>query len=63
MNAAIIQEFPDAGLITDEQRQKFIEHFQLKGDDGGKFQTPVEKAAALRSSRGAAGTSAGGVKI
>ena len=32
-----IQKLHDAGLITDEQRQKIIEHFQLKEDGGGKF--------------------------
>ena len=32
-----IQKLHDAGLITDEQRQKIIEHFQLKEDGGNKF--------------------------
>jgi uncharacterized membrane protein len=31
-----IQKLHEAGLITDEQRQKIVEHFQLK-EDGGKF--------------------------
>jgi uncharacterized membrane protein len=31
-----VQKLQEAGLITDEQRQKIIEHFQLK-EDGGKF--------------------------
>jgi uncharacterized membrane protein len=31
-----VQKLHEAGLITDEQRQKIIEHFQLK-EDGGKF--------------------------
>ena len=32
-----VQKLHEAGLITDEQRQKIIEHFQLKEDGGGKF--------------------------
>ena len=32
-----IQKLHDAGLITDEQREKIIGHFQLKEDGGGKF--------------------------
>ena len=31
-----VQKLQEAGLITDEQRQKIVEHFQLK-EDGGKF--------------------------
>jgi uncharacterized membrane protein len=37
MKYADIQKFRDAGLITDEQRQKIVEHFQLKEDGGGNF--------------------------
>jgi len=37
MKAADIQKIHDAGLITAEQRQKIIEHFQLKEDGGNKF--------------------------
>ena len=37
MKHADIQKLCDAGLITDEQRQKIIEHFQLKEDGGGNF--------------------------
>src|SRR5208283_6096611 len=37
MKYADIQKLHDAGLITGEQRQKIIEHFQLKEDGGGKF--------------------------
>jgi uncharacterized membrane protein len=37
MKHADIQKLHDAGLITDEQRQKIIGHFQLKEDGGGKF--------------------------
>ena len=32
-----IQKLHDAGLITDEQRQKIIGHFKLKEDSGGNF--------------------------
>ena len=37
MKPSDIQKMHEAGLITDEQRQKIIEHFQLKEDGGGKF--------------------------
>ena len=37
MKHADIQKLYDAGLITGEQRQKIIEHYQLKEDGGGKF--------------------------
>jgi uncharacterized membrane protein len=37
MKHADILKLHDAGFITDEQRQKIIEHFQLKEDGGGKF--------------------------
>jgi uncharacterized membrane protein len=36
MKYADIQKLHDTGLITDEQRQKIIEHFKLK-EDGGNF--------------------------
>ena len=36
MKHADVQKIRDAGLITDEQRQKIVEHFQLK-EDGNKF--------------------------
>ena len=32
-----VQKLREAGLITDEQRQKIVEHFQLKEDGGNKF--------------------------
>jgi uncharacterized membrane protein len=32
-----IQKLHDAGLVTGEQRQKIIEHFNLKEDGGNKF--------------------------
>lgn len=37
MNHADIQKLHDAGLITGEQRQKIIQHFQFKEDGGNKF--------------------------
>lgn len=37
MKHSDIQQLHDAGFITDEQRRKIIEHFQLKEDGGNKF--------------------------
>jgi hypothetical protein len=37
MNYADVQKLYDAGLITGEQRQNIIAHFQLKEDGGNKF--------------------------
>ena len=37
MKHADIQKLHEAGLITDEQREKIIEHFNLKEDGGNKF--------------------------
>ncbi|MDE3068053.1 MAG: DUF2157 domain-containing protein [Verrucomicrobiota bacterium] len=37
MKYADIQKLHDAGLITGQQRQKIIEHFNLKEDGGNKF--------------------------
>jgi uncharacterized membrane protein len=37
MKHSDIETIHDAGLITEEQRRKIIEHFQLKEDGGGKF--------------------------
>jgi uncharacterized membrane protein len=42
-----VQKLHDAGLITDEQRQKIIEHFQLKEDGGGKFLAIVSLIGAV----------------
>jgi hypothetical protein len=42
-----VQTLHDAGLITDEQRQKIIEHFQLKADGGGKFLAIVSFVGAV----------------
>ncbi|MGA2786705.1 MAG: DUF2157 domain-containing protein [Verrucomicrobiota bacterium] len=41
-----VQSLHDAGLITDEQRQKIIEHFELK-EDGGKFLAIVSLIGAV----------------
>ena len=37
MKHSDVQKLHEAGLITDEQRQKIVEHFQLKEDSGGNF--------------------------
>ncbi len=37
MKYADVQKLHDAGLITGEQQQKIIEHFQLKEDGGNRF--------------------------
>jgi uncharacterized membrane protein len=37
MKYSDIQMLHEAGLITDEQRQKILERFELKEDSGGKF--------------------------
>jgi len=42
-----VQKLHDAGLITDEQRQKIIGHFQLKEDGGGKFLAIVSLIGAV----------------
>jgi uncharacterized membrane protein len=42
-----VQKLHEAGLITDEQRQKIIEHFQLKEDGGGKFLAIVSLIGAV----------------
>jgi uncharacterized membrane protein len=47
MKYADIQKLHDAGLITDEQRQKIVEHFQLKEDSGGKFLAIVSSIGAV----------------
>ncbi len=42
-----IQKLHDAGLITDEQRDKIIEHFNLKEDGGNKFLAIVSVIGAV----------------
>jgi hypothetical protein len=41
MKYADIQKLHDAGLITDEQRRKIIEHFKLKDDGGNAVALPL----------------------
>jgi len=47
MKYADIQKLHDDGLITDEQRQKIVEHFQLKEDSGGNFLAIVSLIGAV----------------
>jgi uncharacterized membrane protein len=42
-----VQKLHEAGLITDEQRQKIIGHFQLKEDGGGRFLAIVSFVGAV----------------
>lgn len=49
-----IQKLHDAGLITDEQRQKIVEHFQLKEDGGSKFLAIVSIVGAVLIAAGIA---------
>ena len=49
-----IQKLHDAGLITDEQRQKIIEHFHLKEDGGNKFLAIVSIIGAVLIAAGIA---------
>ncbi len=54
MKYADIQKIRDAGLITDEQRQKIVEHFQLKEDGSGKFLAIVSIIGAVLIAAGIA---------
>jgi uncharacterized membrane protein len=47
MKTTDIEKIHDAGLITEEQRQKIVEHFQLKEDSGGKFLAIVSSIGAV----------------
>ena len=47
MKYADIQKMHEVGLITDEQRQKIVNHFQLKEDGGGKFLAIVSMIGAV----------------
>jgi hypothetical protein len=49
-----VQKLYEAGLITDEQRQKIIGHFQLKEDGGGKFLAIVSFIGAVLVAAGIA---------
>jgi uncharacterized membrane protein len=53
MKYADIQKLHDAGLITDEQRQKIIGHFKLK-EDGGNFLAIVSIIGAVLIAAGIA---------
>lgn len=46
MKYADVQKLHEAGLVTDEQRQKIIEHFRLE-EDGGKFLTIISFVGAV----------------
>jgi uncharacterized membrane protein len=54
MKYADIQKLYEVGLITDEQRQKIVEHFQLKEDGGGKFLAIVSFVGAVLIAAGIA---------
>jgi uncharacterized membrane protein len=49
-----IQKIHEAGLITDEQRQKIIERFQLKEDSGGNFLAIISIVGAVLIAAGIA---------
>jgi len=53
MKRADIQKLHEAGLITDEQRQKIIEHFQIE-EEGGKFLAIVSIIGAVLIAAGIA---------
>ncbi len=42
-----VQKLHEVGFITDEQRQKIINHFQLKEDGGGKFLAIISMIGAV----------------
>jgi uncharacterized membrane protein len=54
MKFSDIQKLHDAGLISDEQRRKIIEHFQLKEDGGSKFLAIVSIVGAVLIAAGIA---------
>ena len=47
MRHSDIQKLHEAGLITDEQRQKIIERFQLKEDSSGNFLAIISMVGAV----------------
>jgi uncharacterized membrane protein len=47
MKHSDIQKLHEAGLITDEQRQKIIERFQLKEDSSGNFLAIISMVGAV----------------
>ena len=54
MKHADVQKLREAGLITDEQRQKIIERFQLKEDSGGNFLAIISIVGAVLIAAGIA---------
>jgi uncharacterized membrane protein len=54
MKHSDIQRIHEAGLITDEQRQKIIERFQLKEDSGGNFLAIISIVGAVLIAAGIA---------
>ncbi len=54
MKHSDIQKLHEAGLITDEQRQKIIEHFNLKEDGGNNFLAIVSIIGAVLITAGIA---------
>jgi uncharacterized membrane protein len=54
MKHSDIQKIHEAGLITDEQRQKIIERFQLKEDSSGKFLAIISIVGAMLIAAGIA---------
>jgi uncharacterized membrane protein len=47
MKYADIQKLHEVGLITEQQRQKIISHFQLKEEGGGKFLAIISMIGAV----------------
>jgi uncharacterized membrane protein len=47
MKYADIQKLHEVGLITDDQRQKIVSHFELKEDGGGKFLAIISMIGAV----------------
>jgi len=54
MKHSDIQQLQEAGLITEEQRRKIIEHFQLAEDGGNKFLAIVSMIGAVLIAAGIA---------
>ena len=54
MKYADVQKLQEAGLITGEQQQKIIQHFQLKEDSGNKFLAIVSVIGAVLIAAGIA---------
>src|ERR1039457_4222242 len=54
MKHSDIQKIHEAGLITDEHRQKIIERFHLKEDSGGNFLAIISIVGAVLIAAGIA---------